>query len=302
MNPCPYCQAPLEPNTRFCGGCGRPVPAATPPPPAFAPPPQPPQPSFATPPPPPPPPVAMPAIATQPSALTCPPGQTRFDVETFEMWRMPKIIINQATVTVEAGELHYMRGYIQMQAEMPSIGGIAKSWVTKEKAVRPTYSGSGEIYLTPTFGEVNLLELQGNETWILDKGSYLASEVTVELGVYSNKLMTSFFGGEGMFQTQVSGYGKVFYGSPGPLRRIDLRGETLTVDGSFAVARTSSLEYKVEKATKRLFGSWLSGEGLVNTFTGHGTVLLAPMSNRYLTMMYQFGGLMQAVRSVSRSG
>lgn len=218
------------------------------------------------------------------------------------MWRMPRILLNQASVVVESGELHFMRGYIQIQAEMPSLGGIAKSWVTKEKAVRPVYTGTGEICLTPTFGEVNLLELPGNETWILDKGAFLASDASVELGVYSNKMMSSFFGGEGMFQTQVSGYGKVFYGSPGPVRRVELRGETLTVDGSFAVARSASLEFRVEKATKRMFGSWLSGEGLVNTFTGHGTVVLAPMANRYMTLMYQFGGVMQAIRSISRSG
>jgi uncharacterized protein (AIM24 family) len=301
MQPCPNCQTPLEPGTRFCGGCGRPVAAAAPPPApaAFAPPPPP---VYAPPPPPvyaPPPPAPAPA---QPAGFACPPGQTKFDIETFEMWRMPKITLNQSTAIVESGALHYMLGYIQMQAEMPSLGGIAKSWVTKEKAVRPIYSGTGEIFLVPTFGEINLLELRGNEVWILDKGCFLASDATVELGVFTNKLMTSFFGGEGMFQTQVSGYGKVFYTSPGPLRRIDLRGETLTVDGSFAVARSASLEYKVEKANKRLFGTWLSGEGLVNTFSGHGTVLISPMTNRYLTLMYEFGGLLRAVRSVSRSG
>lgn len=296
MQPCPNCQTPVEPGTRFCGGCGRPVAAApaSPAPAAFAPPPPPPA-AFAPPP--------VPAAAPAPQAgFACAPGQTRFDIETFEMWRMPKITLNQSTAIVESGALHYMLGYIQMQAEMPSLGGIAKSWVTKEKAVRPIYTGTGEIFLVPTFGEVNLLELRGNEVWILDKGCFLASDATVELGVFTNKLMTSFFGGEGMFQTQVSGYGKVFYTSPGPLRRIDLRGETLTVDGSFAVARSASLEYKVEKASKRLFGSWLSGEGLVNTFSGHGTVLISPMTNRYLTLMYEFGGLLRAVRSISRSG
>lgn len=286
MQICPVCGTVLEPGTRFCGGCGQPVPVATPPPaPVFAPPAPPP---------------VRPAL--EPQGFPCPPGQTRFEVETFEMWRMPKITLNQSSAIVESGALHYMRGHIQMQAEMPSLGGFAKSLVTKEKAVRPVYSGTGEVYLEPTFGDVNLLELPGNEVWILDKGCFLASDATVQLGVFTNKLMTSFFGGEGMFQTQVSGFGKVFYTSPGPLRRIDLRGETLTVDGSFAVARTASLEFNVEKANKRFFGSLISGEGLVSTFRGQGTVMVAPMTNRYLTMMYQFGGLFQAVNSIRRSG
>lgn len=246
-----------------------------------------------------PPPMPMPAQSASPMPSA---GATTFDVIKYEMWRMPKIILNQSGVLMEAGQLHYMLGFIQMQAEAPSLGGLAKSFLTKEKAVRPYYSGSGEIYLTPTFGEVNLLELNGGDQWILDKGCYLASDVGVQVGVFQNKMMTSLFGGEGMFQTMVNGVGKVFYWSPGPLQRIELRGQTLTVDGSFAVARTASLEYKVERATKGLLGSMWSGEGLVNTFAGHGAVMLAPMSNRYMTIVNQFGGLHAAIRAIRHSG
>jgi len=218
------------------------------------------------------------------------------------MWRMPKISLNQAGVFIEAGQLHYMLGYIQMQAEAPSLGGFAKSFLTKERAVRPYYSGSGEIYLTPTFGEVNQLELRGSEEWILDKGCYLASDAGVQLGLHQNKMMTSVFGGEGMFQTSVSGVGKVFYWSPGPVQRVELQGQQLTVDGSFAVARTGALEFKVERAAKGLLGSMLSGEGIVNTFSGYGAVMLAPLSNRYMTMVSQFGSLHAAIQASRRSG
>jgi uncharacterized protein (AIM24 family) len=42
----------------------------------------------------------------------------------------------------------------------------------------------------------------------------------------------------------------------------------------------------------------LSGEGLVNTFTGYGAVMLAPMSNRYMTLLSNFGGLHAAIRAI----
>jgi len=182
----------------------------------------------------------------------------------------------------------------------PSLGGVAKSLLTKEKVIRPVYRGYGEIYLEPTFGEIELLELNGNDVWILDKGAYLASDATVQLGVYTNPMFTSIFGGEGMFQTQVSGVGKVFYWAPGPIQRVDLRGQTLTVDGSFAVARTGSLDYRVEKATKGLFRSMMSGEGLVNVFRGHGTVMLAPVPNRYMTLLGQFHSLHRAIQAIKK--
>lgn len=204
-------------------------------------------------------------------------------------------------MVLEAGQLHYWLGHFQMQASAPSAGKLVKSWVSKEKAVRPIYTGWGEIWLEPTFGEVEILELNGSESWILDKGSFLASDATVELGVYTNPMFSSLFGGEGMFQTQVSGVGKVFYWAPGPVQAVVLQGETLTVDGSFAVARTASLEFRVEKSARGLFGSMISGEGLVNVFRGYGTVMLAPVSNRYLTLKREFWSLHAAIRSISRS-
>jgi uncharacterized protein (AIM24 family) len=226
---------------------------------------------------------------------------TTFDVFETEVYRMARVTLQGASVSIEAGLLHYWVGQIQMQANAPSLGGMAKSFLTKEKMVRPVYSGHGEVYLEPTFGEIEFLDLDGQQVWILDKGAYLASDQGVQLGMYTNPAFQSFFGGEGMFQTQVSGTGKVMFSSPGPLERIDLRGQTLTVDGSFAVARSGGIEFRVEKATKGLFRSMMSGEGMVNVFTGYGTVLIAPIPNRYTALMREFGGLHMAIRSISRS-
>jgi uncharacterized protein (AIM24 family) len=226
---------------------------------------------------------------------------TTFEVIEYEMYRMGKVTLQATSVVLEAGMLHYWIGQIQMQANAPSLGGMAKSFLTKEKIVRPIYSGMGEVYLEPTFGDIGFLDLNGQEVWILDKGSYMASDQGVQLGMYTNPMFNSFFGGEGMFQTQVSGVGKVMYWSPGPIQRIELQGQTLTVDGPFAVGRTASLDYRVEKATKGLLRSMMSGEGMVNVFSGYGSVLLAPMPNRYMTLLREFGGLHTAIRSISRS-
>lgn len=53
-------------------------------------------------------------------------------------------------------------------------------------------------------------------------------------------------------------------------------GEELKVDGNFAIARTSGVNFSVTKSDKSLIGSALNGEGFLNTFTGNGTVWLAP--------------------------
>lgn len=285
---CIQCGAPLEPGVRFCGTCGRPLDAAPPPPPA--------PPQMA-------PPMPPPQYGAAPGVFAPAPGMpgTTFEVQNREPYRMAKITLRNSAVTLEAGQLRYMLGQIQMTAESPSLGGLAKSFLTKEKAVRPVYSGTGEIFLEPTFGELNIMELRPGEAWVLDKGAYVASDQGIAIDMQTNPAFRGMFGGEGWFQTQVSGQGKVIYWSPGPVERIDIQGQTLTVDGSFAVARTASLEYRVEKAASGLFKSWMSGEGLVSTFRGHGTVMLAPVSNLYTTVINEFGGLHRAIRSISKS-
>lgn len=290
---CIQCGSPIEPGVRFCGTCGRPLevagqPMGAPPPPL----PMPPQQA-----------MAAPQYGAAPGAFAPGAGMpgTTFEIINREPYRMAKITICNSAVRLEAGQLHYMMGQIQMTAEGPSLGGLAKSFLTKEKAVRPVYSGTGEIYLEPTFGELNIMEIRPGETWVLDKGAYVASDQGIAIDMQTNPAFRGMFGGEGWFQTQVSGQGKVIYWSPGTVERIELQGQTLTVDGSFAVARTASLEYRVEQATKGLFKSWMSGEGLVSTFRGYGAVMLAPVPNLYTTVINQFGGLHAAIRSISRS-
>ncbi len=244
---------------------------------------------------------AAPTPVAAPQAAPLQGGGTRFEVIESDLWRVPKITLNRDEVVLEAGALHYMKGQIEIDSQLPSVGGFIKSALTKERAVRPRYRGTGEIFLEPTFGEVNLLELRG-ETWILDKGAFLACDRTVEVGLFTNKAAAGLFGGEGFFQTQVTGHGKVFYLSPGPVQRVDLDGtQTLTVDGSFAVARTAGLTFEVAKATKGFFSSWTSGEGIVNTFRGQGTVMIVPVPNRMQTLLGQFGSLHEAILRISRS-
>jgi len=199
--------------------------------------------------------------------------------------KMIRCVIENEMVRAESGALHYMRGNIELTSAAPSVGGFLKSVMTRENIFRPTYQGTGEIYFgPPTFGEYEILELK-QEEWILEQGSYVCSDASIEVGVWRNKALTALFGGEGWFQTSVKGTGKVVMQAPGRVQRIDLRGEKLSVDGKFAIARTASVNFEVQKAAKSILGSLSSGEGLLSTFTGHGTVLIAPVPNTYQSLL-----------------
>src|SRR5262245_31437073 len=158
--------------------------------------------------------------------------------------RMVRCVIENEMVRAESGALHYMRGHIELTSSAPSVGGFLKSVVSRENIFRPTYQGRGEIFFgPPIFGEYEILELS-QEEWILEQGSYVCSEAAIEVGVWRNKALTALFGGEGWFQTSVKGTGKVVIQAPGKLQRIDLKGEKLSVDGKFAIARTASVNFE----------------------------------------------------------
>jgi uncharacterized protein (AIM24 family) len=245
---CSNCGNEIKPGAAFCGNCGTPVGQQT---------------------------NVVPPVS----------GKVTFDVINRERLNMVKAELENAAFRYEAGAMHYMKGNLEMQANMPGMGKIFKSVITKEKIIKPVISGTGTVFLKPSFGEFTILELQ-NDEWILDQGAYYASEIDVETGAYTNRAISAMFSGEKWFQTVVAGSGKVIINSAGPLEEIELVNDKLVVDGRFAVARTSGIEMKVTKATSGFFSTVISGEGLVNTFTGTGKVLIAPVDNYFNTLIY----------------
>jgi uncharacterized protein (AIM24 family) len=249
---------------------------------------------------------AQPTVQAQPVSVPQPNPQAnyapvKFDVEEREFLKMVRVELQNSAFRYESGGMYYMRGNLEIEANLPSAGGFLKSMVTKEHAVKPVIRGSGTVYLEPTFGEFTVLDLKGEE-WILDKGAYYASEMGIEIGVFTNKAFTSIFSGEGFFQTRIAGYGKVMVASNGPLELVELNNEKLVVDGSFAVARTAGINFSVAKATKGMFSSWTSGEGIVNTFTGTGKIYIAPVANRYITLFNNLSMINRNVLTIRNKG
>ena len=102
----------------------------------------------------------------------------------------------------------------------------------------------------------------------------------VEVSVHREKAFTAFKSGEGVldFQTKISGNGKVLVKAPGPVEEVKLENDKLVVDGTFAFARTASINYSCERSSKSIIGSATSGEGMVRVYQGTGTVLMSPFT------------------------
>jgi uncharacterized protein (AIM24 family) len=112
---------------------------------------------------------------------------------------------------------------------------------------------------------------------IADKGMFYCGQGALDVGSAVEKNVSSaLFGGEGLFQTRIKGTGICVLKSPVPadeVMQIDPKDdETVLVDGSFALMRTGRIEFSVEKSTRSLLGTITSGEGLLQTFRGTGSV------------------------------
>ena len=205
--------------------------------------------------------------------------------------RQVRILLAGDAITVEAGALHYMKGSIEVTNETGGVGGalakMIKSKLTGEGAFNPVYRGFGQVVLEPSFGNFFLVHLE-NEEMVVDKKMFFASEASVKVGVSMQKnLSSALFGGEGLFQTKLSGTGVVVLTCPVPekeLVKYTLNNDTLKVDGNFALLRRGQIEFTVERSAKTLLGSLTGGEGLLQTFRGTGEVWLAPTAPIYHAM------------------
>ena len=189
-------------------------------------------------------------------------------------------------ILVQAGAMQMMLGGISAVTDVKGAGDLVKKFlessVTKETTIKPRYIGDGYVVLEPTFKYIILEDLQKwNGTVLIEDGMFLSCEDSIWLKVVPrNTLSSAVLGGEGLFNTVLSGEGVVAFESPVPadeLIEVELTDDVVKLDGSMAIAWSEGLKFTVERTTKTLIGSAASGEGLVNVYRGTGKVLVAPV-------------------------
>lgn len=198
------------------------------------------------------------------------------------------IYLENDVIKTEPGALSYMQGDIQMVSGVNAgnlIGKMFSSKMTGENIAQPEYKGTGMIVLEPSFKHFVVIDLQANEDIIVDKGMMYACQGSVTSKPMMQKSISSAIaGGEGLFQIYIKGPGLVVLELPVPMEEVDIiqmNNDTLKVDGNFALLRSATMNFTVERSAKSLLGSSVSGEGLVNVYRGTGQVWLAPTIKIY---------------------
>lgn len=189
---------------------------------------------------------------------------------------------------IQAGAMQWMGGHVEATSGVRGIGDLfgkaIKGAVTKETAVKPEYVGEGCLVLEPTYKYIILVDMAkwGATGMTIEDGMFLACDANVKNKVVARKNISSaVLGGEGLFNLSLQGDGVAALESNVPeeeLIEVVLENDELKIDGNLAVCWSSNLDFTVERTTKTLVGSAVSGEGLVNVYRGTGRVLMCPVA------------------------
>ena len=192
------------------------------------------------------------------------------------------------SAVIQAGSMQWMGGNVQATSGVKGIGDFLgkalKGAVTKETAVKPEYVGEGCLVLEPTYKYIILADIEkwGSAGMTIEDGMFLACDANVKSKVVARKnLSSAVLGSEGLFNLSLQGNGVAALESNVPedeLIEVILENDELKIDGNLAVCWSSNLEFTVERSTKTLVGSAVSGEGLVNVYRGTGRVLMCPVA------------------------
>ena len=188
-------------------------------------------------------------------------------------------------VRVEPGALYYQKGSLEIKATTGGglLRGIVRKFTTGEPLFVNEIRGEGEVYLEPTFGHYILINTYGNDI-VCDKSMFFAGLGDLEIMAHANEPISGLFGGEGLFQTKITGDGIAVLFSPVPMSEIqimNLNNSKLSVDGNFALLRIGEVDFSIEKASRGVVSTVISKEGLLQTFSGTGQVWLAPTQGVY---------------------
>ena len=207
----------------------------------------------------------------------------------------PNAMLSMSTgveISIEAGGLSGKRGF---------FAGF-KSMLSGEKFFTNVYTSSRDdqtlILAPPDLGDVMQLTLntepaedpatsdpnpqsaetpvapatKGGPGYYLTRGAYLASTEGAKVQVSYGGLK-GVMAQKGLFLMHATGQGTVFCATRGALVKQTLEeGERVVVDNRYVVAFEDSIGFELVKATKKLKDAYFSGEGLVNRYTGPGTL------------------------------
>ena len=160
--------------------------------------------------------------------------------------------------------------------------------LNEETFFRPVATGTGIVTLDSSFKFITLLKVPSETRIVLEKGLYLASIGKFEFKTTKNfNVGYALFSDKNLLQTDVRGKGIIALELPVHESELVKREVTpdnpYMVNGDYVLMWSGNLKRTVKPMSK-MFGSLASGAGLVEEYTGTGTVFTAPTLGYYKSL------------------
>lgn len=191
-------------------------------------------------------------------------------------------------IKAEAGAMVSMSPGIELKATTTGKGffGAIGAMIGGEKLFASEFTAkqAGELVLAPGApGDIAHITLNGG-TLFTQAGAYLAGSSNLTISAQGS--FKAMFSGEGLFLSKITGAGDLFVSSYGAMYTKTLQsGETYTIDSGHIVAFDESVTYRIRMASKGIFSTLASGEGLVCEYTGPGRIWIQTRNIRSLAQM-----------------
>ncbi len=151
-------------------------------------------------------------------------------------------------------------------------------FTTRVEATTADPNRIGDVLIAPSNpGGICLHKIEGpQDAMMLTSSSYLACDDAVDVStVMQRGVKNSLLSGTGFFLMRASGRGVLAISAYGSIHKFVLSpGEHRMVDNGHLVAWSANMDYRTEMASKSVWRSMSSGEGLMCNFTGPGIIYL----------------------------
>ena len=161
------------------------------------------------------------------------------------------------------------------------MGAIGRSFTSGESMfITQAISNAddGKLALAPSMpGQVIALDL-GTKQYRLNDGAFLALDGSAQYKMERQSVGRAFFGGQGgLFVMTTEGEGTLLANSFGSIKKLELKGGSITIDNAHVVAWSKDLNYDIhlENGFLQSIGT---GEGIVNTFHGYGEIYVQSLN------------------------
>eukprot|EP00927_Polykrikos_kofoidii_P051580 TRINITY_DN45377_c0_g1_i1.p1 TRINITY_DN45377_c0_g1~~TRINITY_DN45377_c0_g1_i1.p1 ORF type:complete len:299 (-),score=35.44 TRINITY_DN45377_c0_g1_i1:39-935(-) len=169
------------------------------------------------------------------------------------------------------------------------MSGVARSRLTGESFFLQTLrcdtdegeallatSGHGDVAvfrISPEVCEGQHRDVNELPAVTITNSAFICAETSVKITTRVQGIRNSMLSGHGLFLMHCSGSGFLAVACVGGCIRYDLQpGECRQIDNGHLVAWDARMSYHVGIATRSIFGSVASGEGLMCSFTGPGSL------------------------------